>query len=89
MGTSEWAKGSARTTECEKILRQTQRSAPEPVAKTASSETLVGLPNGMRERISRKAHELWQERGHRDGHDLQDWLDAEAIVMEEIHEARK
>jgi hypothetical protein len=32
-------------------------------------------------RITNKAFELWQERGYRDGHDLEDWLDAEAIVM--------
>ena len=43
----------------------------------------------MRARITKKAFELWQERGYRDGHDLEDWLDAEAIVMEEIHEARE
>jgi len=43
----------------------------------------------MRERILSKAYELWQERGYRDGRDLEDWLDAEAIVMEEIHEARE
>jgi hypothetical protein len=59
------------------------------VAKTASSEALVELPDGMRERIMKKAFELWQERGYRDGHDFEDWLDAEAIVMEEIHEARE
>ncbi len=47
------------------------------------------LPDGMRERISKKAFELWQDRGYRDGQDLEDWLDAEAIVMEEIHEARE
>ena len=43
----------------------------------------------MRERILKKAYELWQERGYRDGQDLDDWLDAEVIVMEEIHEARE
>jgi hypothetical protein len=46
------------------------------------------LPNGMRERISTKAYELWEQRGCREGHDLQDWFDAEAIVLDEIHEAR-
>ena len=43
----------------------------------------------MRERILSKAFELWQERGYRDGHDLEDWFDAEASVIEEIHEARE
>jgi Protein of unknown function (DUF2934) len=55
----------------------------------AVSPQPIELPDGMRERILRKAYELWQERGYRDGHDLEDWLDAEAIVMEEIHEARE
>jgi len=55
----------------------------------AASPQAIELPDGMRERISKKALELWQDRGYRDGHDLDDWLDAEAIVMEEIHEARE
>jgi hypothetical protein len=55
----------------------------------AASPQSIQLPDGIRERILRKAYELWHERGYRDGHDLEDWLDAEAIVMEEIHEARE
>ena len=55
----------------------------------AASPQSIELTDGMRERISKKAFELWQERGYRDGHDLDDWLDAEAVVMEEIHEARE
>ena len=43
----------------------------------------------MWERIAQKAFELWRERGCREGYALQDWLDAEAAVMEEIHEARE
>lgn len=49
----------------------------------------IELPNGMWERIAKKAHELWEQRGCREGHDLEDWFDAEGIVMEEIHEARE
>jgi len=49
----------------------------------------IELPDGMWERISQKAYELWEERGRLAGRDLEDWLDAEASVMEEIHEARE
>lgn len=49
----------------------------------------IELPDSLWERISQKAFELWQERGYRDGHDLEDWFDAKTIVMEEIHEARE
>jgi len=62
---------------------------PRPVKAGLSAKKPIELPDGMWERIRAKAHELWEERGGRDGNDLQDWLDAEDIVMEEIHEARE
>jgi hypothetical protein len=49
----------------------------------------IELPDGMWERIARKAYDLWEQRGRRTGHDFEDWLDAETQVMEEIHEARQ
>jgi hypothetical protein len=64
-------------------VKSSIRSSP------AASPQPIELPDGMWERISKKAFELWQERGYRDGHDLEDWLDAEAAVMEETHEARE
>ncbi|MCS6896734.1 MAG: DUF2934 domain-containing protein [Nitrospira sp.] len=54
-----------------------------------SSNKPIELPDGMWERIAKKAYELWEQRGRQDGNDLRDWFDAEAIVMEEIHEARE
>jgi len=52
--------------------------------ETASSE----VSDGRRGRIARKAYELWDTRGRRDGYALQDWFDAERIVMDDSHEAR-
>jgi hypothetical protein len=49
----------------------------------------IELSDSKRERIAKKAYELWQKRGYRDGCDLEDWLDAEIIVKEKIHEARE
>jgi hypothetical protein len=37
--------------------------------------------------ISQKAYELSEQRGKQDGGDLADWLEAEEIVMDELHEA--
>ena len=31
--------------------------------------------------IRRRAYELYEERGRGDGHELQDWVDAEAEVL--------
>jgi hypothetical protein len=67
----------------------TVKKKPTKRSPLAASPQSIELPDGMRLRITKKAFELWQERGYREGHDLEDWLDAEAIVMEEIHEARE
>jgi len=67
----------------------TVKKKPSMRSPLAASPQPIELSDGMTERISKKAFELWQDRGYRDGQDLEDWLDAEAIVMEEIHEARE
>ena len=58
-------------------------------AKTSRGEKPIELPDGMWERISQKAYELWERRGRQEGSALRDWLDAEDIVMGEIHESRE
>ena len=71
------------------VTKLTMKKKPSMRSPLAASPQPIELPDGMRERIVEKAYEFWQERGYRDGHDLEDWLDAEAVVMEEIHEARE
>ena len=66
---------------------QAEKSAPRPDGRSGTST--LELPDGLWERISLRAYELWRERGCRDGYALQDWLDAEVMVMEEIHETRQ
>ncbi len=60
------------------------KRAPSKAAKAP-----IKLPDGMWDRIATKAYELWDARGRRDAFALQDWLDAETIVMDEIHESRE
>lgn len=62
---------------------------PAPRADGRAAVNPIALPDGMWERISQKAYDLWRERGSREGFALEDWLDAEAIVMEEMHESRE
>jgi Protein of unknown function (DUF2934) len=69
--------------------KPTKKMKPSQRPPLAASPQAIELPDGRRERISKKAFELWQDRGYRDGHDLEDWFDAEAMVMEEIYEARE
>ena len=46
-------------------------------------------PDGVWQLIEQKAHELYEQRGKAHGGDLADWLEAEEIVMDELHEARE
>lgn len=74
-----------RTTNVVKLAPRT----PVPRLSPVDQGRPIELPDGMRDRIAKRAHQLWEERGKRTGHDLEDWLDAETAVMEEIHEARE
>jgi len=62
---------------------------PSPRLSAVEHKRPIELPDGMWDQIAKKAYELWEERGRREGHDLEDWFDAEVEVMEEIHEARE
>jgi len=50
---------------------------------------LIELPDEMWQRIAKKAYELYEQRGMREGHALEDWFEAESVVMDEIYEARE
>lgn len=71
------------------IVKKTGAAKGRPAPAAGRSKQPIELPDGMWERIARKAYELWEQRGRQDGNDLKDWLDAEDVVMEEIHEARE
>jgi hypothetical protein len=71
-------------------MRQYKATTKKSYTRTFSAKDQaakpIELPDGMWERISRKAHELWEQRGYQEGNALRDWLDAEEIVMGELHE---
>lgn len=78
-----------------KSVNTTRSSRPTPQPKSKRPPKLdaqskpIELLDGMWERIAKKAYELYEQRGRQEGQALDDWLEAEAIVMEEIHEARE
>ena len=71
------------------VVKKTGAAKGRSLPASVGPNTPIELPEGMWERIARKAYELWEERGRQEGYDLRDWLDAEDIVMEQIHEARE
>ena len=78
-----------------KSAKPAPSSKPRPQRRSASPPrpspqvNPIELPDGMWEHIARKAYELYEQRGRQEGRALDDWLEAEVIVMEEIHEARE
>jgi len=73
-----------RTTKKNGVTKLMRKRAPAVLLHTP-----IELSEGMWDRITGKAYELWEERGHREGYDLEDWYDAEAIVLQEIHDSRE
>jgi DUF2934 family protein len=64
-----------------------RRLISKPSAVAVAS--LIEPSDGMWARISLMAYELWEQRGRREGNALQDWLDAEAMLREDMYEARQ
>ena len=56
--------------------------SPEP-------ESMQRYSYEVRERIAKKAYELYEQRGQQAGHELEDWLEAEELVRKEMDAARK
>ncbi|WP_447974650.1 DUF2934 domain-containing protein [Nitrospira sp. Kam-Ns4a] len=56
---------------------------------TAGAAARALTPDELWARIAKKAYELYERRGRGDGRALEDWLEAEALVMQELHAPRE
>jgi hypothetical protein len=65
-----------------------QRStvAKTRITEDPAKERSMWLPEGTWQRIADKAYGFYEQRGRREGYALQDWLDAEYLVMKELYE---
>ena len=52
-------------------------SSKKPPARE-TSET-----QGLQQQISQRAYELYEARGREDGHDVEDWLQAEEEILQQ------
>lgn len=59
--------------------------APEPISlKVVESNTLFDRIDRIREQIARRAFEIFESDGHRIGHDLDNWFQAEAEMLHPV-----
>ena len=56
------------------------------ITEDPGRERSIWLPEGTWQRIADKAYGFYEQRGRREGYALQDWLDAEYLVMKELYE---
>jgi hypothetical protein len=63
--------------------------APNPSSrsKVTSKQKPIELTDDIRGRIALKAYELYEQRGREGDREMEDWLEAERIVMAEIRRA--
>jgi DUF2934 family protein len=83
-----WRRGELTGAASEKLATEEQQIAEHLKKHQATqhgqspiltAKTLAIEPSrNLEEEIRRRAHELYEERGREDGHDLDDWLRAEA-----------
>ena len=64
----------------QRVVKQNQSPEPESMQKYSYE---------VRERIAKKAYELHEQRGRQAGRELEDWLEAEALVRKEMETARE
>jgi len=55
--------------------------SPEP-------ESMQKYSDEVRERIAKKAYDLYEQRGRQPEHDVEDWLEAEELVRTEMNACR-
>ncbi len=53
---------------------------PNPMTKKAPTSGVTATERNLEEQIRTRAYELYEERGREEGHDLEDWLQAEAEI---------
>ena len=69
-----------KTKKAEALLDQ-QDLSPEP-------ESMQKYSDELRERIAKKAYELYERRGRQSERHVEDWLKAEEIIRKEMNDNR-
>lgn len=67
-----------------KPTKSPRAANPSSRANVRPKQTSFELTDDIRARIALKAYELYEQRGQEGDREMEDWLAAETIVMEEI-----
>ena len=70
-----------------KQAKSPRASNPSSRARVKPRQQSLELTDEIRGRIALKAYELYEQRGREGSREMEDWLEAEQIVMTEIRQA--
>ena len=74
-----------RGVSAKRYLPETTPSIKEKTNVTKGKAAGVDInTTATRQRVERKAYELYAQRGYANGNDLQDWLTAEQVIAQEL-----
>jgi hypothetical protein len=68
-----------------KPTKSPRASNPSSRSKVTLKQRPIELTDEIRGRIALKAYELYEQRGREGDREMDDWLEAEVIVMKELH----
>ena len=63
--------------------------SPDAQRVSHEPEFMQKYSDEVRERIAKKAYELYEQRGRQAEHDVEDWLKAEELVRKEMNATRR
>jgi len=63
------------------IAKKTKTLLKHHAVLAEAVQEVAANSNGLRDHIAARAYALYEERGYRQGCDLQDWLDAEREIL--------
>ena len=70
-----------------KSTKSPRASNPSSRARVKPKQQSLELTDEIRGRIALKAYELYERRGWDGSREMEDWLEAEQIVMTELRQA--
>lgn len=70
-----------------KTVKSARASSPSSRSRVNPVPQPVELTDELRELIALKAYELYEQRGYEGGREMDDWLEAEQIIMTDIRRA--
>jgi hypothetical protein len=78
-------KSSAHTHSMSESFGQGSNGGGDSPSQTGALEPPPGLSHAeFNARVARRAYDLFERRGRDEGHDVEDWLEAERLVRDEL-----